>query len=57
VRRSGWLTFSAVVMIIAGIMRVFDAIWTFGYQGAIPDNLQGALLGHSLTTYGRIWHE
>jgi hypothetical protein len=24
--RSGWLTFSAVVLIIAGIMRVIDAI-------------------------------
>ena len=53
--RSGWLTFSAVVLIIAGIMRVIDAIWAFGYHGAIPDNLQGALLGHSLATYGWIW--
>jgi hypothetical protein len=54
-RRSGWLTFSAVVLIVAGIMRVIDAIWAFGYHGAIPDNLQGALLGHSLKTYGWIW--
>jgi hypothetical protein len=54
-RHSGWLTFSAVVLIIAGIMRVIDAIWAFGYHGAIPDNLQGALLGHSLATYGWIW--
>ena len=53
--RSGWLTFSAVVLILAGIMRVIDAIWAFGYHGAIPDNLQGALLGHSLATYGWIW--
>ena len=36
VRRSGWLTFSAVVLIIAGIMRVLDAVWAFGYHGAIP---------------------
>ena len=54
-RRSGWLSFSAVVLIIAGTMRVIDAIWAFGYHGAIPDNLQGALLGHSLATYGWIW--
>ena len=53
--RSGWLTFSAVVLIIAGIMRVIDVIWAFGYHGAIPDNLQNALLGHSLATYGWIW--
>jgi hypothetical protein len=53
--RSGWLTFSAVVLIIAGVMRVIDAIWAFGYHGAIPDNLQNALLGYSLATYGWIW--
>lgn len=53
--RSGWLTFSAVVLIIAGIMRVIDAIWAFGYHGAIPGSFQGALLGHSLVTYGWIW--
>ena len=53
--RSGWLTFSAVVLIIAGIMRVIDAIWAFSYHGAIPDGLQGAVLGHSLATYGWIW--
>ena len=53
--RSGWLTFSAVVLIIAGIMRVLDAVWAFGYHGAIPSNLQGALIGHSLATYGWIW--
>jgi hypothetical protein len=53
--RSGWLTFSAVVLVLAGIMRVIDAIWAFGYHGAIPDGLQGALLGHSLATYGWVW--
>jgi hypothetical protein len=53
--RPGWLTFSAVVLIIAGIMRVIDAIWAFGYHGAVPDGLQGALLGHSLATYGWVW--
>ena len=53
--RSGWLTFSAVVLIIAGIMRVIDAIWALSYHGAVPGNLQGALLGHSLATYGWIW--
>ena len=54
-RRSGWLTFSAIVLIIAGIMRVIDAIWAFGYHGALPDDLNGALLGHSLRTYGWLW--
>jgi uncharacterized membrane protein HdeD (DUF308 family) len=55
VKRSGWLTFSAVVLIIAGIMRVLDAIWAFRYNGAIPNNLHNAIFGHSLTTYGWVW--
>jgi len=54
-KRSGWLTFSAVVLILAGIMRMIDAIWAFGYNGLIPDGLRGALLGSSLATYGWTW--
>ena len=54
-QRSGWLTFSAVVLVVAGIMRVIDAIWAFGYNGFIPDSLRGALLGSSLATYGWTW--
>jgi hypothetical protein len=49
------LTFSASVLIIAGIMRILDAIWAFRYNGAVPDNLNGAILGHSLTAYGWYW--
>jgi hypothetical protein len=55
VKRSGWLTFSGVVLIIAGIMRVLDAIWAFRYKGTVVDNLHDAIFGHSLTTYGWIW--
>jgi hypothetical protein len=54
-KRSGWLTFSGVVLIIAGIMRIFDAIWAFRYNGTVVDNLHDAFFGHSLTTYGWIW--
>jgi uncharacterized membrane protein HdeD (DUF308 family) len=55
VKRSGWLTFSGVVLIVAGIMRVLDAIWAFRYNGPVVDNLHEAVFGHSLTTYGWIW--
>ena len=54
-KRSGWLTFSGVVLIVAGIMRVLDAVWAFRYNGTIADNLHQALFGHSLRTYGWIW--
>jgi hypothetical protein len=55
VKRSGWLTFSGVVLIVAGIMRVLDAIWAFRYNGTVVDSLHDAIFGHSLTTYGWIW--
>lgn len=54
-RRSGWLTFSAVMLIIAGVLRLIDAIRAFGCNRALPDNLQGALLGHGLRTYAWVW--
>ena len=55
VRPGGWLTFSAVILILAGIMRCFDAIWSFGYRGQLPENLKDAVLGDTLATYGWWW--
>jgi hypothetical protein len=51
----GWLVFASVVLGVAGVMRIFDAIWAFNYKGALPDGLSGAVLGHSLSTYGWIY--
>jgi hypothetical protein len=54
-RLSGWVVYSAIMLLLAGGSRVLDAIWAFQYSGAVPDNLQGAVLGTSLTTYGWVW--
>lgn len=54
-RGSGWILFATIVLIAAGVMRIFDAIWMFRYSGAIPQNLQGAMFGTSLTTYAWIY--
>jgi hypothetical protein len=51
----GWRYFAGTVLGIAGIMRFFDAIWAWSYNGAVPDNLQNALFGHSLNTYGWVY--
>ena len=51
----GWLIFAGTVLMVAGVMRFFDAIWAWTYSGAVPSNLQSALLGRSLTTYGWVW--
>lgn len=51
----GWLVFAGIVLMVAGVMRFFDAIWAWTYNGPLPSNLQQTLLGHSLTTYGWVW--
>ena len=51
----GWLFFAGTVLGVAGIMRLFDALWAFRYDGAVPDELEGAVLGTSLTSYGWLW--
>jgi len=52
---SGWVTYSAIILILAGIMRIFDGIWAFRYKGTVVDDLSQAVYGNSLTTYGWIW--
>jgi hypothetical protein len=54
-RGEGWILFAAIALGVAGIMRIFDAIWAFRYHGVLPENLAGALFGHSLKTYGWIY--
>ena len=52
---AGWLFFAGTILGITGIMRIFDAIWAFRYDGALPEQLEGAVFGTSLTTYGWIY--
>src|SRR5262245_66200749 len=52
---TGWLVFAAVVLVFAGVMRVFDAVWAFRYNGSLPDHLSDSVFGDSLTTYGWIY--
>ena len=54
-RGGGWLVFAAVVLGVAGIMRIFDAIWAFRYHGVLPENFEAAIFGHSLKTYGWVY--
>ncbi len=51
-RGEGWIVFAGVILILAGIMKVFDAIWAFSYHGVVVVSLQGAVLGQNLKTYG-----
>lgn len=51
----GWVVFAAIVLGVAGVMRIFDAIWAFQYNGVLPQNLENAIFGHSLNTYGWVY--
>ncbi len=51
----GWIYFSGVALMLAGIMRFFDSMWAFAYNGSVPSNLQNALFGTDLSTYGWLW--
>jgi hypothetical protein len=47
--------FAAIVLAVAGIMRIFDAIWALREHGVLPGNLEAAIFGHSLKTYGWVY--
>jgi len=51
---SGWITFSAVILVMAGIMKIFDSIWAFRAKGALAD-LPNATLGSTVKNYGWYW--
>jgi hypothetical protein len=54
-RGQGWRLFAATVLGIAGVMRFFDAIWAWIYDGSVPNQLEGAVFGRSLSTYGWVY--
>jgi hypothetical protein len=54
-RGEGWIMFAAIVLAVAGIMRIFDAIWALRYHGVLPEISRTAIFGHSLKTYGWIF--
>lgn len=52
---AGWLTFASIVLILAGVMRIFDAIWAWAHDGALPDGFDEVIFGDDLSTYGWMW--
>ena len=54
-RSEGWLVFAGILLMIAGAMRFFDAIWAWSYNGATPSHLKNALFGQTLSNYGWVY--
>ena len=53
-RGEGWVLFAGIVLLVGGVLKVFDAIWAFSYHGTVVYNLEGSIWGHSLKTWGWI---
>ncbi len=51
----GWMFFAGTIMGIAGIMRIFDGVWAFRNNRALSGEVEGAILGTSMTTHGWVW--
>jgi low temperature requirement protein LtrA len=52
---SRWLTFSSIILVFAGIMKIFDSIWAFNAKEDVERLLSDATLGSSAKTYGWLW--
>ena len=49
-----WVQFASFVLGFTGVLRIFDALWAFGYNGSVH-SLKHAILGDSMTTYAWLW--
>ncbi len=52
VRGTGWVTYSGIMLIVAGAIAVIDAIWAFRYSDTIADLW---LFENNLEVWGVIW--
>ena len=52
---SGWLVFAGTILGLAGLMRILDSLWAFGYKGSLPENLKNGVLGSNIKNYAWTW--
>jgi hypothetical protein len=52
---AGWLTFAAILLVFAGLMKLFDAIWAFRAKGNLGTASFKATFGDKISSYGWIW--
>jgi hypothetical protein len=48
----GWLIFAAIALGVAGVMRIFDAIWAFRVNNQV---LVAGTLGSNIRNYAWLW--
>jgi len=52
---SRWLTFSSIILVFAGVMKIFDSLWAFNAKEDVDRLLTDATLGSTAKTYGWFW--
>jgi hypothetical protein len=52
---TGWLLFSSVLMIGAGVMRILDGLWAFSKDDEISKPIQTLFWDNNLDAYGWLW--
>ncbi len=53
--RTGWLTFSATLLVVSGIFKIFDALWAFKYDDELSQDVQTFIFEHDLQSWGWVW--
>ena len=55
---SGWITFAGIMLVVAGVGAVLDAIWAFRFDNRlneIEENLLLVVFDENLTFWGWVW--
>ncbi|MGI9622689.1 MAG: DUF7144 family membrane protein [Acidimicrobiales bacterium] len=49
---SGWITYSGILLVVAGVISILDAIWAFRYNDTVADLV---LFESNLEVWGVFW--
>ena len=44
-RGAGWLAFSATMLVVSGVFKIFDALWAFKYDDEVSEEVQTVVFG------------
>jgi hypothetical protein len=54
-RGAGWLAFSATMLVVSGVFKIFDALWAFKYDDEVSEEVQTVLFENDLESWGWVW--
>jgi hypothetical protein len=54
-RGAGWLAFSATMLVVSGVFKIFDALWAFKYDDEVSEEVQTVLFENDLQSWGWVW--